>query len=250
MQSYEKVGIEVEPGRAEHTAHCFVMSRTIKGISVQSSRKLLENEATSQPEFFPTMEIHLLNSSLSLPPSGARRAIAEESKERIHTRNSPRTSHPIIPEFPQKKCARHNANLVSARVPDTLEVAVPLGEAVHAVVALAHCAHEAAKRVDLVLAGVAAVLVDLGDADLDGAVVLGLDDAVGRAALAGDVPAQRENNGLVTGYVLSFLDPSSTRVGWAGAGAGAWKEGSRGSRCGFFGGSLTGRQARRGRSPF
>ena len=82
------------------------------------------------------------------------------------------------------------ANLVSARVPDTLEVAVPLGEAVHAVVALAHRAHEAAERVDLVLAGVAAVLVDLGDADLDGAVVLGLDDAVGRAALAGDVPAQ------------------------------------------------------------
>jgi hypothetical protein len=44
-------------------------------------------------------------------------------------------------------------------------------------------------------------------------VVLGLDDAVGRAALAGDVPAQRENNGSVKGYVLSFLNSSSTRVG-------------------------------------
>lgn len=79
------------------------------------------------------------------------------------------------------------ANLVSARVPDTLEVAVPLGEAVHAVVALAHRAHEAAERVDLVLAGVAAVLVDLADAELDRCVVLGLDDAAGGAALAGDV---------------------------------------------------------------
>ena len=114
----------------------------------------------------------------SLRPASAR--------EQRRGASSPRTSHSIIP-VPK---ISHNANLVSARVPDTLEEAVPLGEAVDAVVALAHCAHEAAKRVDLVLAGVAAVLVDLGDADLDGAVVLGLDDAVGRAALAGDVPAQ------------------------------------------------------------
>lgn len=33
----------------------------------------------------------------------------------------------------------------------------------------------------------AAGLVNLGDGDLDGAVVLGLDDAVGGRALAGDV---------------------------------------------------------------
>jgi hypothetical protein len=32
-----------------------------------------------------------------------------------------------------------------------------------------------------------AVLVNLGDGDLDRAVILGLDDAVGGAALAGDV---------------------------------------------------------------
>ena len=66
LQSYEKVGIEVEPGRAEHTAHCFVMSRTIKGISVQSSRKLLRKRATSQPEFSPTM---FANPSPPLKPS-------------------------------------------------------------------------------------------------------------------------------------------------------------------------------------
>jgi hypothetical protein len=76
--------------------------------------------------------------------------------------------------------------------PDVLDDAVPLGEAVHGVVGLAHGADEAAEGVGVVLAGDgAAVLVDLGDVDLDGAVVLGLDDAVGGAALAGDVTVVR-----------------------------------------------------------
>jgi len=50
----------------------------------------------------------------------------------------------------------------------------------------------------VVLARVAAVLVDLGDADLHAGVVLGLDDAAGRAALAGDVtkPGEKEKNTL------------------------------------------------------
>lgn len=40
----------------------------------------------------------------------------------------------------------------------------------------------------MVLAGdLAAVLVNLGDGDLDGRVVLGLDDPVGGGALSGDV---------------------------------------------------------------
>jgi hypothetical protein len=130
----------------------------------------------------------------------------------------PRTSHSIVP-VPK---ISHNANLVSARVPDTLEETVPLGEAVDAVVALAHCAHEAAKRVDLVLAGVAAVLVNLGDADLDRAVVLGLDDAVGRAALAGDVPAQRK----IRLVCILLIPPLG---GFPGA------EGFLGSRCKFRG---------------
>lgn len=61
-------------------------------------------------------------------------------------------------------------------------------EAVEGVVALTHGADETAEGVDLVVAlDGAAVLVDLGDGDLDGTVVLGLDDAVGGAALAGDV---------------------------------------------------------------
>jgi hypothetical protein len=76
---------------------------------------------------------------------------------------------------------------LSAGAPDVLEVTVTLSEAVDAVVRLAHGADEAAESVGLGLASESAVLVDLGDADLDRAVVLGLDDAVGGAALAGDV---------------------------------------------------------------
>jgi len=184
---------------------------------MQSSRKLLENEATSQPEFSPTIEIHLPLQPSSLPRGKKSKSRAERG---AHPQHAQHPTYPSFPKFPRKNVLNTIANLVSARVPDTLEVAVPLGEAVHAVVALAHCAHEAAKRVDLVLAGVAAVLVDLGDADLDGAVVLGLDDAVGRAALAGDVPAQRKNNGLVKGYVLFF--PSQFLLVDSGGLGGCW----------------------------
>lgn len=82
------------------------------------------------------------------------------------------------------------ARRLSAGAPDVLEVAVTLSEAVDAVVGLAHGANEAAEGVGLSLASESAVLVDLGDADLNRAVVLGLDDAVGGAALAGDVTAR------------------------------------------------------------
>jgi hypothetical protein len=77
---------------------------------------------------------------------------------------------------------------LSLTAPDTLEETVSLRKAVHGVVALAHGADEAAEGVDLVVAlDGTAVLIDLRDRDLDGAVVLGLDDAVGGAALARDV---------------------------------------------------------------
>lgn len=72
--------------------------------------------------------------------------------------------------------------------PDALEETVALSQAVDGVVALAHGTDEAAESVDVVLSGDgAAVLIDLGDGNLDGAVVLGPDDAVGGAALARDV---------------------------------------------------------------
>lgn len=77
---------------------------------------------------------------------------------------------------------------LSLGAPDALEEAVSLGQSVHGVVALAHRSDETAEREDVVLAlDGTAVLIDLRDRDLDGAVVLGLDDAVGGAALAGDV---------------------------------------------------------------
>jgi hypothetical protein len=78
----------------------------------------------------------------------------------------------------------HLSLLLSA--PDALQETITLCQSVEGVVALAHRADEAAEGVDLVLAGVSAVLVDLSDGDLDGSVVLGLDDAVRCAALAGD----------------------------------------------------------------
>lgn len=73
----------------------------------------------------------------------------------------------------------HVHNSLPGSAPDRLEEAVLLCEPVQAVVRLAHGANEAAEGVDLVLAGVAAVLVNLADGELDGGVVLGLDDASG-----------------------------------------------------------------------
>lgn len=61
-------------------------------------------------------------------------------------------------------------------------------EAVERVVALAHGADEAGESIcDVLALDGAAVLIDLGDGDLAGPVVLGLDDAARRGALAGDV---------------------------------------------------------------
>jgi hypothetical protein len=73
----------------------------------------------------------------------------------------------------------HLPTHLPGRAPDRLEEAVLLCEPVEGVVGLAHGANETAESVDLVLAGVAAVLVNLGDAELDRGVVLGPDDASG-----------------------------------------------------------------------
>lgn len=71
--------------------------------------------------------------------------------------------------------------------PDVLQETVLLSKPVQRVVALAHGPNETAQSVGDVLAGVAAGLVNLSDRDLDGRVVLGLDDTVGSAALTWDV---------------------------------------------------------------
>lgn len=88
-----------------------------------------------------------------------------------------------IASFVQKH-SRH----LALGVPDGLEETIALGKAVEGVVRLAHGANEAGESVDDVLAlDGTAVLVDLGDGDLARTVVLGLDDAARRRALAGDV---------------------------------------------------------------
>jgi hypothetical protein len=76
---------------------------------------------------------------------------------------------------------------LAASAPNVLQQTITLAQSVQGIVALAHGPYETAQGVDLVLAGVSAVLVDLADGNLDRGVVLGLDDAVGGAALAWDV---------------------------------------------------------------
>jgi hypothetical protein len=66
-----------------------------------------------------------------------------------------------------------------------------LCQPVQRIVALSHGAYESTEGVNLVLTGVTAVLIDFGDGKLYTGMVLGFDDAVGRAALAGDVAAKR-----------------------------------------------------------
>lgn len=96
--------------------------------------------------------------------------------------------HPINPSGTANTRNRTTSRLpLAAGGPHVADVAITLGEAVQGVIALATGTDEAAQSVGLVLAGVATVLVDLADGDLHGGVVVGLDDAVGGAALAGDV---------------------------------------------------------------
>lgn len=88
--------------------------------------------------------------------------------------------------------------------PDGLDEAVTLSQTVHGVVGLAHGADETAEGVDMCLAGNGtAVLVNLGNGDLDRAVILGLDDAVGSAALAGDVAVNRSRNISTPSFFLA-----------------------------------------------
>ena len=104
--------------------------------------------------------------------------------EETHYHINPSTSTPV-------QTTSQPADLVLASGgPHVLEVTVTLGQTVEGVIALATGADEAAESVGVVLAGVAAVLVNLADGDLDRGVVVGLDDAVGGAALAGHVAVE------------------------------------------------------------
>jgi hypothetical protein len=116
------------------------------------------------------------------------------------------SSHAIC-DLPQLHIPKH----LPRRAPDVLEEAVLLCEPVQAVVALAHGADETADGVGLGLAGVAAVLVNLGDADLDGTMILGPDDATG-GRLGGISIAVRGQGGAKGWRVLTHLGGVSVAV--------------------------------------
>jgi hypothetical protein len=100
--------------------------------------------------------------------------------------------------------------------PNVLQVTVTLGEAVEGVIALTAGTDEAAKSVGLVLTSVATVLVNLADGELDGGVVVGLDDAVGGAALAGHVAVESKVMLVVWVLFVKFEDvpPPALSVPW------------------------------------
>lgn len=79
---------------------------------------------------------------------------------------------------------------LSLSTPNTLQISIALRKTVKRVIGLTTSAHKSAERINLVFAGVAAVLVNVADGDLHGGVVVGFDDAVGCAAFAGDVAVQ------------------------------------------------------------
>jgi hypothetical protein len=74
-----------------------------------------------------------------------------------------------------------------ASAPYVLQESITLCQSVQSIITLSHCSYETAKSVNLALPGQTAVLIDLSDRNLDRRVVLGLNDAVGCAALSWDV---------------------------------------------------------------
>ena len=71
--------------------------------------------------------------------------------------------------------------------PHCLQESIALRKPIQAVIAFTSGTHKSTHGVYVVLPGVTAVLVDLGNADLDRCVVFGLNDAVGGAAFSRDV---------------------------------------------------------------
>jgi len=84
--------------------------------------------------------------------------------------------------------------------PNTLQKPIPLGKSIQRIVTLSPTPYKPTQRVHLVLARVPALLVDFAHADLYAGVVFGFDDAVGRAAFAGDVEIND-----VAFFVLHFV---------------------------------------------
>ena len=114
------------------------------------------------------------------------------------TYDTPPISYSLVPQPNLHPPIRPPNLSLATPPPHALQQPNPLRHPVKAIVALAHRAHEAAERVHLVLARVPAVLVHFADGDLHAGVVFGFDDAVRRAAFAGDVAVRPL--GLVGGH--------------------------------------------------
>jgi hypothetical protein len=146
------------------------------------------------------------------------------------------------------------SNRLAGRAPDGLEEAVLLCEPVQAVVGLAHGADEAGDGVDLVVTGVATVLVNLANAQLDRGVVLGPDDASG-SRLEGVSIAARASDTCSTGThaFTGDVDCEAVSDGGSRIQCARWRgraEGTTPPAAGQGKGSSYGQRARRVRSPF
>lgn len=118
---------------------------------------------------------------------------------------------PSVPFHDRDHSLSAHPSHLPARRPNALEETILLGQSVDAVVALAHCPYESAKSICLVLASVSAVLVDLCNRKLYRGVVLGLDDAVGCAALAWDVAVVAFSDSLSPSICQTYRSTSSPR---------------------------------------
>jgi len=81
---------------------------------------------------------------------------------------------------------------LAASAPNVLQQSIPLCQSVQRIITLAHRSYETAKGVNLALACESTILINLADGDLNGCVVLCLNNAVGCAAFAGDVAVKIE----------------------------------------------------------
>jgi len=206
------------------------LERRLQGRCHRALKRKLAGERTS----CLMMSIAHLNaiSACASPRRNTCVSVSASSPRPTDSNNSSPTSHSHL-----TSCIAP----LPASIPHPLQEPIPLRQPVHAVVALAHRTHEAAQRIRLVLARVSAVVAYFADRDLDRGVVLGLDDAVGCAALARDVAgkerrvsAEYESNGRdsvwwvrwergwrlqvdeVTAFVL-HLDETGECVGWSGS---------------------------------
>lgn len=168
-----------EPSSRRYFIHFDKIGRKT-GVSLRRKRKGELRRIHIPWSFFevmgPTPRTRTISHGSSVTSQLKHIVIVPRSRHTVKSTRQHRYNHIAVNDLP-----------LAGGSPDVLEVTVTLGQAVERVVTLAAGTDEAAESEGLVLAGVATVLVNLADGELDGGVVVGLDDAVGGAALAGHV---------------------------------------------------------------